>query len=156
MYPRIASFVFLSVLTRTFSSNGCVWRHYQLQTDPGLLWANPRIRGEGDRLYSSEWLDINQLSLATFLLIIQDSPVSTVPGMNMARLNNCLRCWIHTCCLTWGRLLRLDICSPIPHNLIQNTLLRTQNYSLKSHCFENKSQWLFGVPIPAVFVLAKL
>lgn len=157
MHPRIAYFVFLSVLTRTFSCNGCVWGHYQVQTDSGLLWANLRIRGEGDRLYTVlNRLDINQLTLATFSLIIQDSPVSTVPGMNMARLSNCLRCWICMCCLTWGRHLRLDICSPIPHDLIQNTLLRTQNYSLKTHCFENKSQWLSRVPVPAVFILAKL
>lgn len=54
------------------------------------------------------------------------------------------------CCLTSGRLLRLGIYSPIPHLTIQNTLLRTKICSLKTHPFENKSQWLFRVPDPAV------
>lgn len=91
MHLTIAYFVFLSVLTRTFSvgESGGTTRYRQIQICSELI---SEIRCEGDRLYIVlNWLDIKQLSLAIFSLIIQDSPVSTVPGMNMARLSNCLR-----------------------------------------------------------------
>lgn len=134
--------------------NGWVWC-YQVQTDPDLLWANLRNQRWRGQIVLN-WLDINQLSLAIFSLIIQDSPVSTVPGMNMARLSNCLRCWIHICCLDLRQTSQIRHLCPIFHHPIQNILLRTQTYSLKPHHTENKSHSLFRVPVSAVFILAKL